>query len=153
MRPLWLVMTLALHGCYTLYGARPGSLAPAVAAVPPDTRTQAWQRAVSVLVEDGYVPELLNETACYVSARRREDAEYDVLAGAMAIVTIAPDGQLRVQVSGRGLYQSQDQMSAAIARNQVHLLRRILNQPEPPQPPPLRESAGERGRAVPPGDA
>ena len=136
MRFIALAIVLMAGGCYTPYWVRPGEVPPATATVPPEQRNVTWQRSVGVLLEEGYVPQVLNEGACYVSGRQRDDAENGVLAGSMAIVTIAPDGLLRVEVAGRGLYLSQDHLNTDVRQLQAHLLRRILNQPELALPPP-----------------
>jgi hypothetical protein len=129
--PVFLIV-LALQGCYSAYVARPGWLVPATAMVTPAERSTVWQRSVGILVDEGYVPQVLNSGACYVSARQREDEVPDgSLVRNMAIVTIAPDGLVRVEVSGFGYYQSLNEMNQDIGRRQQRLLRRILNQPEP----------------------
>jgi hypothetical protein len=68
-------LATSLANCSQVYYTRPGSgaLRPATAAVAPADRTAVWQRAVVALLEQGYVPQILNEAAGYISARRRED--------------------------------------------------------------------------------
>jgi hypothetical protein len=131
MRSALCAFALLLVGCYTPYVVRPGAIPPATTQVPTAERGLLWQRAVGVLLEEGYVPQVLNEAACYVSGRQREDADYGALSGTMAIVTIAPDGVLRVEVSGGGLYQTADDINGDVSKRQMHLLRRIVGQSEP----------------------
>jgi hypothetical protein len=133
---IFAIVLLGAEGCHAMYGVRPGTLAPATAAVPPAERIALWHRSVSVLLEEGYVPQVLNEAACYVSGKQRDDVAHGALAGTMAIVTIAPEGSLRVEVSGVGLYESPEDLGTDISKRQIHLMRRILNQPEPIPPPP-----------------
>jgi hypothetical protein len=65
---------LCTAGCYLPYYLRPGEPPPATATVSPDQRTATWNRAISVLVASGWVPQLLSEPACFIGAKRR-DAE------------------------------------------------------------------------------
>jgi hypothetical protein len=124
---------LALSGCYTSWVVRPGSLTPATANVAPADRSATWQRAIQVLLEEGYVPMAMNEAAGFVSGRQRDDVQLGTLTGATAIVTIAPDGWLRVEVAGAGYYTSEDDIVRECATRQQNLLRRILAAPSPAQ--------------------
>ncbi len=121
-----LAFALALPGCYQSWVVRPGSIAPATATVAPEARAATWQRAIQVLLEAGYVPTAMNETAGYVSGRQRDDVNLGALAGATAIVTIAPDGYVRVEVAGAGLYQTEDDIVKDCGARQRELLARIL---------------------------
>jgi hypothetical protein len=124
--------TATTSGCYTIHIARPGTLPLAVATIPPDQRVVAWNRAVAALIDAGFVPQVFNETACYVSARRRDDLGDDILSGAMAIVQVTPEGLVRVQISGLGTFSSQDALNAEIRRRQIDLVQRILHPLVPP---------------------
>jgi hypothetical protein len=101
------------------------------ASIPVDQRVAVWHRAIGVLLDEGYVPDVLNEAACYISAKMRADIVAGSLAGTMAIVSIPPDGTLRLQVSGAGLYTSQDELTRDVATVQNRLLAEILNRPIP----------------------
>jgi hypothetical protein len=94
-------------------------------------RLLTWQRAVYALLEQGYVPDLINESAGYVSAKRREDLQADALTGSTAIVVIAPDGVVRVEVSGVGIATSQEGATSQIAQRQMELLNAVLGRPQP----------------------
>jgi hypothetical protein len=107
--------------------ARPGTLPLATASVPPDHRLAAWNRAIGGLIDSGFVPQVFNETACYVSGRRRDDLGDDILSGAMAIVQVTPEGTVRVQISGIGQFSSQDALNAEITRRQMDILQRTIH--------------------------
>ena len=120
-------MLAAASGCSTIQIARPGTLPTATASVPADQRLAAWNRAIGALIEAGFVPQVFNETACYVSAKRRDDLGDDILSGAMAIVQVTPEGVVRVQISGIGQFSSQDALNAEITRRQAEVLRHIVS--------------------------
>ncbi len=118
-------------GCYSIQIARPGTLPVATAVVPPDQRLATWNRAISALVDAGFIPQVFNETACYESAKRRDDLGDDILSGAQAIVQVTPEGLVRVQVSGLGSFSSQEALNLEITRRQLDILQRIVH-PAPP---------------------
>jgi hypothetical protein len=123
---------LLLTSCASLYYTRPGTFHPAVGSIAPSDRSAVWQRAITALLDEGYVPQVLNEAGGYISARRREDLVEDTsLVGTMATVVVAADGQVRVEVSGTGVYYSEGAFVAAITNRQQRLLARILGQPLP----------------------
>jgi hypothetical protein len=116
-----------LAGCVQQYYTRPGALRPAIANVAPAERTAAWQHAVSALLDQGYVPQVLNESAGYISAKRREDLASDALTGTMATVVISPEGVVRVEVSGVGLYSSEQAFFSAVGERQGQVMQAILS--------------------------
>jgi hypothetical protein len=115
-----------LVGCVSPYYTRPGTLKPATASVPREERTLAWQHAVAALLEQGYVPQVLNESAGYISARRREDFITDALTGTMSTVVVSPEGLVRVEVSGTGLYHSEQEFLDAVTARQSQIMQAIL---------------------------
>jgi hypothetical protein len=115
-----------LVGCVQQYYTRPGALRPAMATVAPAERTALWQHAVSALLDQGYVPQVLNEAAGYISAKRREDLNADALTGTMTTVVISPEGAVRVEVSGVGLYSSEQAFLAAVGERQGQIMQAIL---------------------------
>jgi hypothetical protein len=127
------VFAALLAGCYVHYQARPGTIAPSTAQVRPELRVATWNKAITVLLADGWVPQMLNEGACYVGARRRDDLENDNLAGALSSVQVDPAGTVIVQVSGGGMFRSQTELDAAIKAAQDQILAGILG--APPAPP------------------
>jgi hypothetical protein len=124
--PLLALVLVASSGCATVQIARPGTLPIAAASVPADQRLAAWNRAIGALIDTGFVPQVFNETACYVSAKRRDDLGDDILSGAMAIVQVTPEGVVRVQISGVGQFSSQEALNAEITRRQTDILQRIV---------------------------
>jgi hypothetical protein len=100
--------------------------------VPPEQRTMVWQHAIAVLLDEGYVPQVLNEAACFVSAKQRDDlvASSTGTTGATVVVTVSPEGIVRVQVSGNGIYHSVDELAADITQRQQALLPAILAVPK-----------------------
>jgi hypothetical protein len=106
--------------------ARPGSLKPATGTISEDRRL-VWQRALTVLLDAGYMPELLNEGACFIKARQRQDLVPDATNRATAVVTIGIDGVLRVEVSGAGYYANAGDLAAELDRRQNALLHGILD--------------------------
>jgi len=118
-------------GCYSMRVSRPGTLPLAVASTPADQRIATWNRAISALIDTGFVPQVFNETSCYVGAKRRDDLGADILSGAMAIVQVTPDGVVRVQVSGVGLYSTQEALNAEITRREADILERIVHPVRP----------------------
>ena len=124
-----LAFSLLLSGCTSYYHVHPGTLEPGRAVVAPDQRTELWRRAVGVLLDQGYVPQILNESAGYISAKRREDLDNDAFAGTIALVYISAEGNVRVDVSGGGLFHSESQFVDAVRQRQQLLLSLILNRP------------------------
>ena len=131
---LGLAVSALLSACATWYHVQPGSLPAGSATVPPEQKEAVWKRAVTVLLDQGYVPQVLNEAACYISAKRREDIDNDAFAGTIALFSITPEGRVRLQISGAGLFHSEQQFIAAIGQRQDQILNLILN------PPPGREA-------------
>ena len=129
---LAVAVVASLCSCTRGYIIRPGDLPPIVATVPPDQRTQIWQRAITVLLDEGYVPQVLDESAAYVSGKQRDDLTTGPLAGTMAIVTVSPEGRLRVQVSGAGVYHDLSELERDIAQIQQRLTQEILAAPGAP---------------------
>jgi hypothetical protein len=130
MRVLYLgglvLLTMLSVGCVSPYYTRPGTLKPAIASVSREERTLAWQHAVTGLLDQGYVPQVLNESAGYIDARRREDILADALTGTMATVVISPEGAVRVEVSGTGLYHSEQEFLDAVTARQNQIMQAIL---------------------------
>jgi len=122
-----LLVLLGLCSCAGVYVVRPGTLKPAVASVAPDQRVATWQRAITVLLDEGYVPQVLDATACYIFAKARDDVAAGATYGAWAMVVVAPDGVVRVTVSGIGLYHSQDELGADVVARQERLIRLIMS--------------------------
>jgi hypothetical protein len=121
-----LVFGSLLSGCTSNYLVRPGTLEPGRATVAPDQRAAVWRRAVGVLLDQGYVPQVLNEDAGFINAKRREDIANDAFSGTIALVYISPEGSVRVEVSGSGLFHSENQFLAAVGQRQQMLLNLIL---------------------------
>ncbi len=136
MRARFLVFSLALPvlltGCTQLYSVRPGNLTPALIASAPEQRVAVWQHAVTVLLDQGYVPQVLNEAAGFISAKRREDLADDALAGTITLVSISPQGEVRVEVSGAGLFHSEQDFLKTISDRQ-NLLAHLIAQPGAPR--------------------
>ncbi len=122
---LVLAFPALLSGCTTGYQVHPGTLGAATVSVSPDEKDILWRRAVGVLLDQGYVPQVLNESACFISARRREDIADDAFARTIAIFTISPEGVARLEVSGAGLFSSEAQFVAAVRDRQITLLSLI----------------------------
>jgi hypothetical protein len=126
--PRWsLAVSLLLGGCSSYYHVHPGTLEPGRTVVAPDQRAELWRRAVGVLLDQGYVPQVLNENAGYISAKRREDLDDDAFAGTIALVYISTEGNVRVEVSGGGLFHSESQFVEAVRQRQQLLLNLIVN--------------------------
>jgi hypothetical protein len=123
-------LVVLLGGCSQLYYVRPGTLAPGTSTVAPGRRAAAWHHAIAVLLDQGYVPNTLDEPAGYIRARRREDLADDALKGTVAIVLIAPNGAVRVQLSGTGWFRSEKDFLDAIGQRQALLLRLISSVPD-----------------------
>jgi hypothetical protein len=128
------VLAAVLSGCSMLYRVRPGQSRPATAVVAPEQRAAIWQRAVTILLDEGYIPELLNESVCFISARRRADLVDDALAGTLVLIAISPEGNLRVEVGGSGIFRSERDLLSAVSELQGHLLSLIVR-PAVPAPP------------------
>ena len=121
-----LVLAVLLSGC-SYYHVHPGALEPSRAQIAPEERAALWRRAIGVLLDQGYVPQVLNEAASFISAKRREDFENDPLARTLVLVYISPDGAVRVEVSGVGYFASEKQFISAIGERQRAILDLILN--------------------------
>jgi len=121
-----LALSLLIAGC-SYYHVNPGALEPSVGYVTPEERAVVWRRAIGVLLDQGYVPQVLNEAASFISAKRREDFENDPLARTLVLVYISPDGAVRVEVSGVGYFASEKQFISAIGERQRVILDLILN--------------------------
>jgi hypothetical protein len=129
------VLALALCsmlGCYAPYFTRPGTLPPATATVAPAQRVEVWNRAITVLLAGGWVPQVLNEGACFISAKRRDDLVDDNLAGGFVFVQIDPGGILTIQIAGGGRFRSQDDLNATIQAFQDKILAGVVDTPVPP---------------------
>ncbi len=127
-----LLASVLLAGC-TQY-MRPGDLTPMNAQVATDQRTLVWQRAIDVLLDEGYVPNVLDSTACYISAKQRDDVQIGSLSGTMVIVTVSPEGQLRLSVSGAGVYASSNGLLGDIRAVQKRLMDEIVQRAGAPGP-------------------
>jgi hypothetical protein len=130
------VAVLALTGtagCYAQYVVRPGTIPPEVTQVAPADRVATWNKGIQVFLEEGYVPQVVNEAACVVTGKRRDDLVADALAGSMAILTVSPEGRVRIEVSGAGLYASQDQLVTDVKAEQKRLIDRLTGN-APPAP-------------------
>ena len=121
-----LAMMVSLGGCVQAYYTRPGNLRPETATVAAAERTLVWQHAVGALLDQGYVPQVLDEAAGYISAGRREDLVNDALTGTLATVVVSPEGVVRVEVSGVGLYRSEKAFLDAVIERQVEIMQAIL---------------------------
>jgi hypothetical protein len=115
-----------LAGCAQTYYTRPGTFKPAMANVAPAERLSVWQHAVSGLLDQGYVPQVLNEGAGYISAKRREDLNDDALTGTMATVVISPEGAVRVELSGIGVFSSEQAFFNAVGQRQAQIMQAIM---------------------------
>ena len=121
------VVTLALSsGCTAPYLLRPGDLPPRVIQLDPATRVALWHRAIDVLLDEGYVPQVLNEAACFISAKQRDDVQVGQLAGTTALVTISPEGRLRLEVGGVGIYHSQSELQRDVSATEDRVIREIV---------------------------
>jgi hypothetical protein len=99
--------------------------------VGAERRVALWQRAIGVLLAEGYVPQVLNEAACYISAKQRDDVTVGAVAGTLAIVTVSPEGVLRIQVSGAGVYSSGSGLARDLDAIQHRLLQEIVSSRAP----------------------
>jgi hypothetical protein len=117
----------SLLGCAQTYYTRPGSFKPAMASVAPAERTAVWQHAVAALLDQGYVPQVLNEAAGYISAKRRDDLTDDALTGTLATVAISPEGMVRVELSGVGVFTSERAFLDAVATRQTQILQAVMS--------------------------
>ena len=88
-----------------------------------------------MLLDQGYVPQVLNEGAGFISARRREDIADDAFARTIALVSVSAEGLVRMEVSGAGLFSSEQQFIAAIRDRQETLLDLILGRSKAPAKP------------------
>lgn len=125
------LLATILSGCSQLYQVRPGQSRPAVAVVAPGQRVALWQRAVTTLLDEGYIPELFNESACFIRAHRRVDFVDDALAGTVVLIAISPEGNLRVEVGGAGIFSSEREFLRAVSALQGRLLSLIVGQRDP----------------------
>ena len=112
------LLVLLLTSCARLYSLHAGELVPSVVNTAPEQRLALWQRAVVVLLDQGYVPQVLNEAAGYISAHRRDDLVDDELAGTLALVTISPQGVVRVALAGAGTFHSEADFIKAMGDRQ-----------------------------------
>ena len=137
MRSLLLavVVSFSFAACATPQLLRPGTLRPGVASVPADQRVATWHRAIQVLLDEGYIPQVLNEAAGYVSAKQRDDISVGALSGTIAIVTVNPEGLVRVEVGGAGVYHSADELMRDVSAEQAKLLAEISAPPPATAPP------------------
>ncbi len=119
-------LAVLLGGCVQTYYTRPGTLKPAMAQVAVADRTSVWQHAVTALLDNGYVPQVLNESAGYVTAKRREDFVGDALTGTLATVVVSPEGLVRVEVSGTGLFSSEADFINAVQTRQGQILQAVV---------------------------
>lgn len=125
--------SLALAGCNQYL--RPGEMSPLNAQVALDQRARVWQQAIEVLLDEGYVPDVLDPTACYISAKQRDDVQLGSLSGTMAIVTVSPEGKLRVEVSGHGVYASSSGLVHDLDAVQIKLRDEIVARSAAPSVP------------------
>jgi hypothetical protein len=139
MKTHFALLIALVSACATPHVLRPGELQPLTAQVSPDQRAVMWQRAISALLDEGYVPTVMNEAAGYVGAKQRDDVSVGALAGTMAIVTISPEGVVRVEVSGAGLYTSDSALVADVSKVQQQLMQEIMAR-APAAPPPTPAS-------------
>lgn len=135
------VLVLSALACAAPYVLRPGDLAPIVAQVSSEQRIAVWQRAITVLLDEGYVPQVLNEAACYVAGKQRDDVVEGALAGTIAIVTVSPEGRLRVEVGGHGVYTNEADLKRDVAEIQQRLTQEIMGA----APAPASPGSGPRG--------
>jgi hypothetical protein len=129
-----LAASALLSGCATWYHVHPGNLQPSFAMVSAEQRSVLWRRAVTVLLDQGYVPQVLNEAAWYINAKRREDIADDAFVGTTALFSISLEGRVRVEVSGAGLFRSEKQFLTAVGQRQEMLLDQIMNPSTEPHP-------------------
>jgi hypothetical protein len=122
-----LLLVLLLSSCTRLYTMHAGELVPSVANVAPEKRLALWQRAVVVLLDQGYVPQVLTESAGYISAHRRDDLTDDELAGTLALVTISQEGVVRVALAGAGTFHSETDFVKAMTERQGKLAELIAH--------------------------
>ncbi|HUJ57516.1 MAG TPA: hypothetical protein VLX92_03460 [Kofleriaceae bacterium] len=127
-----LLLLCAVSGCATPYLLRPGDVAPLTASVAQDQRAVVWQRAIGALLDMGYIPQVLNEAACYISAKQRDDVTDGQLAGTIAIVNVSPEGQVRVEVGGAGVYHSADELARDVKTVEHNIMQAILARSAPP---------------------
>jgi hypothetical protein len=127
------IVVLATSGCN--FYVRPGEMAPAMATVSPGQRTATWNRALAVLLAAGWVPQVLDEQAGYIGAKRRDDDDFENLAGAYISVLIDPSGQLSIQIAGHGTFRSQQALEATVKSFQDQLLTSTIGGPAPARPP------------------
>lgn len=126
--------------CASPQALRPGDLPPIVSRVSPEQRVATWNRAIGVLLDEGYVPEVLNQDGGYISAKRRDDgSDTDELAGTFSIVMIAPDGVVRVEIAGGGVYSDVNKLAHDLRAIQERLAAKIA-QPAPLPPPTAPQS-------------
>jgi hypothetical protein len=131
MKNTLLLAFLFLSGCADVFTSRPGTTLPAMATIPVADRDVVWERAIPVLLDEGYVPLVVNQQAGYISAKRREDFNDDTLVGTMATVVVTTSGVVRLEVSGVGYFHSAEEFQAAVKTRQQRLLSRILNPAHP----------------------
>jgi hypothetical protein len=120
-------LSFVLSGCVSLYYVHPGALEPSRAQIAPEERIALWRRAVGVLLDQGYVPQVLNESTFFISAKRREDFDNDPLAKTMVTLFISPEGAVRVELTGVGLYTSEKEFLREVGERQRKILDLLLN--------------------------
>ena len=129
-----LMLVCMLVGCSAPYAVRPGDLKPLQASIPVDQRHAVWEHAINVLLDEGYMPQVLNESAGFISAKERDDVDSN-LANTIAVVTISAEGIVRVEVAGFGVFHSQSEIISAVGTVQNRLLAEIMTRPAPAQTP------------------
>ena len=121
MRAGWLlVFALAGAGCATTSTVPPSAHRAAMASVPPAQRLEVWRRAIAVLLDDGYIPELLDEPAAFIRARRLDNTN-------VATFLVAPDGVARLELSGVVTTSFFDDPIVELGKRQTALLKSIVD--------------------------
>ena len=120
-------VALLTVGCNQYYRSRPGALGPAKTQIAPGERALAWQHAIGAVVEQGYIPVVLNESGGFISAKRREDLTDDALIGSIVTVVIAPEGTVRVELSGAGFFSNEQDFLDAVTKRQAKIMQAIVS--------------------------
>ncbi len=124
------LLVLSLGGCATTapqMGQAIGVAGSAVAVIPNQEREAVWHDAMSVLLDYGYVPLVIDEKSGLINARKIDAGSGDPeMRWTRVIVNIAPDGLLRVQMGAIGVFPSSQEMDAEVRRRQDVILRAIL---------------------------
>ncbi len=124
-----LVSCVAACAVTQTYSLRPDDLPARVGQIDPSERVAAWNRAIEVLMQQGYEPQVLNQDAGYISAKMRNNAPEDALVGTRAIIKITPQGKVSVEVGGVGNYASGSELESYIDSMKSTLLEGTLGQP------------------------